>query len=403
MTDQTFIDKLEDIHNKWHYRFMDIPEERTDRRASRMVSEAADDLAELIEALPQPCCDSCAVGGSCDKQDPTDALTSTETARPATESDAHADPGPWGTPDVANAPAALTDEPRFNPDLIASLRDFGDEWGPLGVALAAASLTDSEALVSRLATHDDLVRVGLAEEGKCGNTDSNVCDFPCDKPPHGDDEWHDSGRGHRWRVEPKTESTPRPKVDADEALAEVLYAHGTNKDPETFSGCSPLVRDYYLRTARLTRRHIESTPDDPTYRAAFEAGRQSLAECSECAEYDSILWKQGDLLKRTVNALKGDPPELTTWSHHDIPQLAAEARSRIEAQKVGIDAQMRRTEKAEAERDAARAELDALRERVQAAADGWQGAYDNRPETRAWMKVAADSVRDLLNNEGSQS
>ena len=41
-------------------------------------------------------------------------------------------------------------------------------------------------------------------------------------------------------------------------------------------------------------------------------------------EYDAILTRQSDLLTRTVNALRGNPPPLTSWSHHDIPELAAE-------------------------------------------------------------------------------
>ena len=44
----------------------------------------------------------------------------------------------------------------------------------------------------------------------------------------------------------------------------------------------------------------------------------------EVEEYDAILIRQGDLLIRTVNALRGNPPPLTSWSHHDIPELAAE-------------------------------------------------------------------------------
>jgi hypothetical protein len=55
----------------------------------------------------------------------------------------------------------------------------------------------------------------------------------------------------------------------------------------------------------------------------------------EIEEYDAILTRQSDLLTRTVNALRGthprrvrqpdgNPPPLTSWSHHDIPKLAAE-------------------------------------------------------------------------------
>ena len=42
----------------------------------------------------------------------------------------------------------------------------------------------------------------------------------------------------------------------------------------------------------------------------------------EVEEYDATLTRQSDLLTRTVNALRGDPPPLTSWSHHDIPELA---------------------------------------------------------------------------------
>ena len=49
----------------------------------------------------------------------------------------------------------------------------------------------------------------------------------------------------------------------------------------------------------------------------------------EVEEYDAILRRQGDLLTRTVNALRGNPPPLTSWSHHDIPELAAEKVSEV--------------------------------------------------------------------------
>ena len=50
----------------------------------------------------------------------------------------------------------------------------------------------------------------------------------------------------------------------------------------------------------------------------------------EVEEYDAILRRQGDLLTRTVNALRGNPPPLTSWSHHDIPELAAEKVAEVE-------------------------------------------------------------------------
>jgi len=38
--------------------------------------------------------------------------------------------------------------------------------------------------------------------------------------------------------------------------------------------------------------------------------------------YD-IIWRQGQLLTAAVNAIKGEPPPLVSWSHHDVAELAA--------------------------------------------------------------------------------
>ncbi len=45
-------------------------------------------------------------------------------------------------------------------------------------------------------------------------------------------------------------------------------------------------------------------------------------------EYDLLITRQGILLTDAVNALKGPPPPLTTWSHHDIAELAQQAVQR---------------------------------------------------------------------------
>lgn len=56
--------------------------------------------------------------------------------------------------------------------------------------------------------------------------------------------------------------------------------------------------------------------------AVADAEQAELRE--DLAEYDGILGRQGDLLTRTANILRGDPPELTSWSHHDVPERAQE-------------------------------------------------------------------------------
>ncbi len=67
----------------------------------------------------------------------------------------------------------------------------------------------------------------------------------------------------------------------------------------------------------------------------------------EVEDYDATLTRQGDLLTRTVNALRGNPPPLTSWSHHDIPELAAEKVSefaRLTAERDALAAQVARVE-----------------------------------------------------------
>lgn len=66
-------------------------------------------------------------------------------------------------------------------------------------------------------------------------------------------------------------------------------------------------------------------------RRAFRAGQDAAV-----AEYDRILTRQGDLLTRTVNVLKGAPPELVWWSHHDIPELAQKVMDELEAESARL-------------------------------------------------------------------
>lgn len=54
-------------------------------------------------------------------------------------------------------------------------------------------------------------------------------------------------------------------------------------------------------------------------------------------QYDRIIALQGDLLRRTVNALRGDPPHLMNWSHHDVVDLAKAAVEAL-AQQYVLDA-----------------------------------------------------------------
>ena len=50
----------------------------------------------------------------------------------------------------ATDPSHVRISPDTAPELLTSLRQLGDEYGPLGVALAAADMTDTRLLLQRL-------------------------------------------------------------------------------------------------------------------------------------------------------------------------------------------------------------------------------------------------------------
>lgn len=41
-----------------------------------------------------------------------------------------------------------------------------------------------------------------------------------------------------------------------------------------------------------------------------------------CDELHALSQRQGDLLTGAINALRGEPPKLTWWSHHDVVERA---------------------------------------------------------------------------------
>lgn len=116
----------------------------------------------------------------------------------------------------------------------------------------------------------------------------------------------------------------------------------------------------------MSEREIEGPGPD---RSASHIG-----PCCSCTdEYDVLISKQKKLLTGVVNALKGPPPDLTWWSHHDAPELAQaehaarlaaeEARDRTEVAHRGSEAQINRlTEEVISERLAAEKARLAIRE-----------------------------------------
>lgn len=54
---------------------------------------------------------------------------------------------------------------------------------------------------------------------------------------------------------------------------------------------------------------------------------------SELDEATALIAKQATILTGVANALHGDPPPLTTWSHHDLAELAAAMVAELESRR----------------------------------------------------------------------
>jgi hypothetical protein len=85
---------------------------------------------------------------------------------------------------------------------------------------------------------------------------------------------------------------------------------------------------------------------------------------AELDEYSRLCNRQSELLTRVVNAARGVPPELMTWSHHDAGELVEDLAADLDALRREVAA-LRRILRYERERRML-AELDALRARQKA-------------------------------------
>lgn len=52
---------------------------------------------------------------------------------------------------------------------------------------------------------------------------------------------------------------------------------------------------------------------------------------AEAAELRDLAARQADLLSRTAVAIRGPEPELTRWSHHDLPERAQQLREQCDS------------------------------------------------------------------------
>jgi hypothetical protein len=70
---------------------------------------------------------------------------------------------------------------------------------------------------------------------------------------------------------------------------------------------------------------ITAGVDDAALITKLQAENAELKEETDC-NY-RLLSRQNRLLSATVNVLRGDPPDDTLWSVHDVVELAAELKA----------------------------------------------------------------------------
>lgn len=62
---------------------------------------------------------------------------------------------------------------------------------------------------------------------------------------------------------------------------------------------------------------------------------------AELNEYDELISRQGEILRRVANALNGPPPPRTAWSFHDLGEKAEAAMGKHEALVARLRAALR--------------------------------------------------------------
>ena len=133
----------------------------------------------------------------------------------------------------------------------------------------------------------------------------------------------------------------RERDDARESLAwwtEPQPCDLRHSEPFDFGSCETHDRTFPLGGtcdhAGLSEVEWMEQREHQQRQRAIRAEQERDEARAESDETHAILERLSDLLTRTVNTLRGDPPPLVAWSWHDIPDLAAQrvaAIARIEA------------------------------------------------------------------------
>lgn len=88
-------------------------------------------------------------------------------------------------------------------------------------------------------------------------------------------------------------------------------------------------------THAIIATQVRQAPD--LERLVLEARAEVERLREEVADQHTLIQRQGDLLTGAVNALRGEPPELTWWSHHDVAERAAGLVAELAAERAKVE------------------------------------------------------------------
>ena len=116
------------------------------------------------------------------------------------------------------------------------------------------------------------------------------------------------------RVKGLAESGATPQIDARDVLGALVFCESENK----------ALLEKKTSAGRAYQNHIAWLEDQlAKARAALDASQGQVKQLeAEVAELRDLA----DILSRTSVAIRGPEPDLTRWSHHDLPELAAAMR-----------------------------------------------------------------------------
>lgn len=121
--------------------------------------------------------------------------------------------------------------------------------------------------------------------------------------------------------------------DPSQKVSHRIWSLSKSKREAELAKCQVLCRVCHIEKSRIEKRKL----DDSQVFYIFE---QRAAKV-EIEDADGVRERLAEILNKTVNVLRGEPPPLVRWSWHDVPERVAKLRqsgTRLDGLKAALDA-----------------------------------------------------------------